>query len=174
MLIMPSLQETSKAGALKFQRSSFSMASHSAFVPAKSILVKLITKYPNSYLGHQMLGKIYEYEGGMRRAIDETERRRKIQDEYNKTHNVTPKTIKKPVARLIEKNLIEIPKLKTKDKLDSVVKQLSKSERRSLVQTLTNEMKQASKNLEFERAATLRDMILELDGTLPKLTRKGS
>ena len=110
----------------------------------------------------------------MRHAMDETERRRKIQDEYNKTHNVTPKTIKKPVARLIEKNLIEIPKLKTKDKLDSVVKQLSKSERRSLVQTLTNEMKQASKNLEFERAATLRDMILELDGTLPKLTRKGS
>ena len=110
----------------------------------------------------------------MRRAINETERRRKIQDEYNKTHNITPKTISKPINPLIEKTLVEVPKINPKDKIDSIVKRLSKPQRQALIQTLTTEMKQASKALEFERAAEIRDMILELEGTLPKLntTRK--
>ena len=105
----------------------------------------------------------------MRRAIDETERRRKIQDDYNKKHNITPKTIEKPVSKLIEKTLIELPKVKIRDRVEDFAKRLSRSERHNLIQTLTIEMKQASKALEFERAATLRDMILELEGTLPTL-----
>ncbi len=105
----------------------------------------------------------------MRRAIDETERRRKIQAEYNKTHNITPKTISKPINPLIEKTLEEVPKLTKKDKMDSLVKRLSKPQKQALIQTLTTEMKQASKALEFERAAELRDIILELEGTLPTL-----
>ena len=108
----------------------------------------------------------------MKRAIDETQRRRKIQDDYNKLHNITPKTIKKPVSRLIEKTLIETPKVDPKKKIDSLVKRMSKSEKRNLIQTLTTEMKAASKNLEFERAAMLRDIILELEGTLPTLKKK--
>ena len=110
----------------------------------------------------------------MRRAINETERRRKIQDEYNKTHNITPKTINKPINPIIEKTLVEVPKVSPKDKVDSIVKRLSKTQRQSLIQTLTTEMKQASKALEFERAAEIRDIILELEGTLPTLnsTRK--
>ena len=96
----------------------------------------------------------------MRRAIDETERRRKIQHEYNKTHNITPKTITKPVNPLIEKTLVEVPKVSPKDKVGSLVKRLSRPQRQALIQTLTTEMKQASKALEFERAAELRDMIL--------------
>ena len=105
----------------------------------------------------------------MRRAIDETERRRKIQAEYNKIHNITPKTISKPINPLIEKTLEEVPKLTKKDKVDSLVKRLSKPQKQALIQTLTTEMKQASKALEFERAAELRDIILELEGTLPTL-----
>ena len=105
----------------------------------------------------------------MRRAIDETERRRKIQAEYNKTHNITPKTISKPINPLIEKTLEEVPKLTKKDKVDSLIKRLSKPQKQALIQTLTTEMKQASKALEFERAAELRDIILELEGTLPTL-----
>ena len=105
----------------------------------------------------------------MKRAIDETYRRRKIQDDYNKKHHITPKTIEKPVSRLIEKTLIEIPKVKNKDNIDDLFKRMSRTERRNLIQTLTIEMKQASKDLEFERAANLRDMILELEGTLPVL-----
>ena len=110
----------------------------------------------------------------MRRAIDETERRRKIQAKYNKTHNITPKTISKPINPLIEKTLVEAPKVSLKDKAGSLVKRLSKPQRQALIQTLTTEMKQASKALEFERAAEIRDIILELEGTLPTLntTRK--
>ena len=92
-----------------------------------------------------------------------------IQDDYNKVHHITPKTIEKPVARLIEKTLIEVPKVKSKDRVEDFVKRLSKNERSNLIQTLTAEMKQASKALEFERAATIRDMILELEGTLPAM-----
>ncbi len=103
----------------------------------------------------------------MKRAINETERRRKIQNDYNKIHNITPKTIEKPVTKLIEKNLIEVPKINPKDRIEDFVKKLSKPEKRNLIQTLTTEMKAASKNLEFERAATLRDIILELEGNLP-------
>ena len=103
----------------------------------------------------------------MKRAMDETERRRKIQDEYNKKNHITPKTIEKPISRLIEKTLIEIPKVKDKDRIGDLFKRMSRPERRNLIQTLTIEMKQASKALEFERAANIRDMILELEGTLP-------
>ena len=108
----------------------------------------------------------------MRRAIDETERRRKIQDDYNKKHNITPKTISKPINPLIEKTLVEVPKVNKKDKVGSLAKKMSKAERQSLIQTLTNEMRIASKALEFERAANLRDIILELEGTLPKIIKK--
>ena len=107
----------------------------------------------------------------MKRAMDETERRRKIQDEYNKKNHITPKTIEKPIARLIEKTLIEIPKVKDKDRIGDLFKRMSRPERRNLIQTLTIEMKQASKALEFERAANIRDMILELEGTLPVINK---
>ena len=59
--------------------------------------------------------------------------------------------------------------MKSKDNIESIDKRLSKNERRNLIQTLMTEMKQASKALEFERAANLRDMILELEGTLPMI-----
>ena len=74
---------------------------------------------------------------------------------------------------MIEKTLIETPKVKPKDRIGDFAKRLSKTERGNLIQALTNEMKQASKALEFERAATLRDMILELEGTLPTLGSTG-
>ena len=105
----------------------------------------------------------------MRRAMNETKRRRNIQEDFNRTHNITPKTISKPVTPLIDKSLVEVPKTKSKDKVISISKKLSKAEKNSLIQSLTTEMKSASKSLEFERAALLRDIILELEGTLPKM-----
>ena len=69
---------------------------------AKAILVKLITKYPNSYMGHQLLGKIYEYEGGMRRAIDEyvaaVDIKKKDYDSYYKIANLLNELGKKEEA----------------------------------------------------------------------------
>ncbi len=90
----------------------------------------------------------------MRRAIDETNRRRSLQDAFNKEHNITPKTIKKNVAEIIE-----ISKDVTKPE-----KNLSAAEKNELIKKLERDMKEASKMLEFEYAALLRDRIIELRG----------
>ena len=78
---------------------------------AKAILVKLITKYPNSYLGHQTLGKIYEYEGGMRRAIDEyvaaVDIKKNDYDSYYKIANLLNELGKKDEAVEMLQNLVK-------------------------------------------------------------------
>ena len=99
----------------------------------------------------------------MARAMAETNRRRHIQSDYNREHGITPKTIEKPVAPLIEMPLIETPKKNKKASAQSFAK-LSKTERRQFIERLTEEMKEASRRLEYERAAELRDMIIELEG----------
>jgi len=97
----------------------------------------------------------------MRRAMDETSRRRKIQEEYNAKFHVTPKTIQKPIAPLIE---LPLKKSDKKPKSTSeLIKKLSPAQKRNLVKSLTAEMKEASRALEFERAAELRDIILKLE-----------
>ncbi len=97
----------------------------------------------------------------MQRAIDETLRRRTVQAQYNRKHHVTPKTIVKPVKELIETTLVaeEQAEYGTKKK-----HKMTKKEKDALIRTLTKEMQDASRALEFERAAELRDMIFELEG----------
>ena len=91
----------------------------------------------------------------MEKAIKETERRRKIQKEYNEKHGITPKTIVKPVRDVIE--------IRTKDSVEKDFKrQMSRPEKEKLIASLTKEMKAAAKLLEFEHAAYLRDKIEEL------------
>lgn len=102
----------------------------------------------------------------MQRAIDETERRRAIQQAYNRAHGITPKTIVKPIKPLIEMTLVAESKPKYGEK--GRKKKLTKKQKDSLVKSLLAEMKEASRALEFERAAELRDMILELEGELSK------
>ena len=103
----------------------------------------------------------------MQRAMDETERRREIQQAYNKEHGIVPQTIKKPIKPLIETTLVA-ETMAAYDAGEKPKKKLSKKDKENLVKTLLKEMQQASRAMEFERAAELRDMILELDGTLPK------
>lgn len=98
----------------------------------------------------------------MRRAMDETLRRRKIQEEYNRENHVTPKTIEKPIAPLIELPLKKSEKSKTKS-TGELLKKLTPTQKKNLVKSLTAQMNEASKNLEFERAAELRDIILKLE-----------
>ena len=99
----------------------------------------------------------------MQRAMDETERRRAVQDAYNKEHGIVPTTISKPVKALIETTLVA-EKSASYTAGDGKKKKLSKKEKESLLKSLTQEMKMASRALEFERAAELRDMIFELEG----------
>lgn len=91
----------------------------------------------------------------MEKAITETERRRAIQQQYNKEHNITPKTIVKKVG-----DIIEISTHANDDKKPK--KKLTRAEREKLIEQLTKEMKAAAKLLEFEHAAYLRDKIKSL------------
>lgn len=94
----------------------------------------------------------------MERAINETNRRREIQMKYNEEHGITPKTIIKKVADVIEISGSGRVRSEGKGKQ----KQLTRSEREQLITRLTREMKQAAKMLEFEHAAYLRDRINKL------------
>ena len=93
----------------------------------------------------------------MKAAIDETNRRRKIQDDYNKEHGITPKTIIKAVFDVIEAT--------RPDETESNKKR-SKKDTAKLIASLTKEMQKAAKMLDFELAASLRDKIKELSETI--------
>ncbi|WP_276933652.1 excinuclease ABC subunit UvrB [Dielma fastidiosa] len=96
----------------------------------------------------------------MSKAINETNRRRSIQIEYNKAHNIIPKTIIKPVHEVMhskETQEMATAYMKKKNKL-------GKKDKVKLLESLEKEMKEAAKALDFERAAELRDMIIELRG----------
>ena len=90
----------------------------------------------------------------MNEAITETERRRNIQEEYNRVHNIVPKTIIKEIPEVVS-NEIEVKPKKEK--------KLTKEEKLSMIEDLTKEMKEAASNLDFERAMQLRDIIFELE-----------
>ena len=95
----------------------------------------------------------------MQRAMDETSRRRSIQQQYNEEHGIVPKTIIKEI-----RDLIAISKVAedTGTYDTTSYEELSKSERKELIAKLEDEMREAAKTLDFETAATLRDTILEL------------
>ena len=96
----------------------------------------------------------------MKAAMDETQRRRSIQDAYNREHGIVPKTIIKSV-----REVLEISKTAEEDTIRGRKKRkLSDAERAAEIEKLTKEMKEASKMLEFEYAAVLRDRIIELQG----------
>ncbi|KRL28413.1 excision endonuclease subunit UvrB [Limosilactobacillus frumenti DSM 13145] len=105
----------------------------------------------------------------MQKAIDETARRRKIQQAYNKKHGITPKTIIKPIQEAISA---------TKKSADSGEKEtdtefttkdfakLSHTAQENMVEELTEQMRAAAKRLDFEQAATLRDTVMELQSQM--------
>lgn len=139
-------------------------ADKEGFLRSDTSLIQIIGRAARNAHGHVIMyaGRITD---SMKRAIDETARRREIQQGYNKAHGITPKTIVKPIKPLIETTLVAESGGKYEVKPGK--KKLTKKDRENLIKTLTREMQQASRALEFERAAELRDMILELDGSLP-------
>jgi excinuclease ABC subunit B len=108
--------------------------------------------------------------GSMKRAIDETNRRRQIQDAYNKEHGITPKTIQKKVVELIKLTKVAEEDT-TKTYSAKTLKKLSGHSIEKQAQELEKKMRDAAKHLDFERAAEYRDRIILLKGELGK--RKG-
>jgi excinuclease ABC subunit B len=99
----------------------------------------------------------------MRRAIEETERRRSIQEAFNRAHHITPKSVQAAVRDVISA---------TKEVSDTVlaakpIRDLSARERIRMANQLRKEMKEAARNWEFERAAALRDLLMELESQRP-------
>ncbi len=118
-------------------------------------------------------GKVIMYAdtvtGSMQRAIDETNRRREIQKKYNEEHGIVPKTIVKGIRDIIE---IEHDEERARTKATkSSIKKMSSSERAKLIEDLTKEMREASRKLEFEQAAFIRDRIAELRAEGEKIAK---
>ena len=108
-------------------------------------------------------GRVIMYADRISKAMDvamkETDRRRKIQDDYNKAHGITPASVKKSVRSVIEATKVMEPSMeeyKGKTPLE-----LTKKELNDYIKKLEKEMKQAAQDLQFERAAQLRDLIFE-------------
>ena len=91
----------------------------------------------------------------MEEAINETARRRSIQEAYNKEHNIVPKTIIKEIREVVSNEIEEKTNKKETTKM-------SKKEKESILIKIEEEMKEAAKQLDFERAMELRDILFEL------------
>ena len=98
----------------------------------------------------------------MEKAISETSRRREIQEKYNLDHGIVPKSVSKEISAGLR---AIIPEKETESKLD--IKRIPKEELPALVKELTAQMQLAAANLEFERAALLRDQISEIESKNP-------
>ena len=134
-------------------------ADKEGFLRSKTALIQTVGR-----AARHVEGKVIMYAdaatGSMKVAIDETNRRRKIQTDYNKEHNITPETIQKTI-RDIGQRLKELqPEAETVQELD--LSKVPKDQVKQLIRELTAEMKVAAGQMDFERAAILRDQMLEL------------
>jgi excinuclease ABC subunit B len=133
-------------------------ADKEGFLRAERSLIQTIGRAARNANGHVIM-YADKITGSMERAISETNRRRTIQQEYNKKHGLVPKTIIKEIRDVIE---IGAKDKKALSSHTSGEKKISRAEREKLIEQLTREMKAASAKLEFEQAAYIRDRIKEL------------
>jgi excinuclease ABC subunit B len=103
-----------------------------------------------------------ELTDSMRRAIEETERRRAIQLAYNERHGITPETVRKAITDILELTHYREAKSAKVSEISDVIKRMPREELVRIIATLEEEMAEAAAALEFERAAELRDQIREL------------
>ena len=132
-------------------------ADKEGFLRSTSALIQIIGR-----AARHLEGKVLMYADtmtdSMKRAIEETDRRRTIQEAYNKEHNITPVS----VAKEIDEGLRAIIPKKEDDKPKLDLKRIPKDEYAGLIKDLSAQMDLASANLEFEKAAELRDVIAEI------------
>ena len=127
-------------------------ADKQGFLRSERSLIQTIGRAARNANGRVIMYADY-ISDAMDKAIKETERRRNIQDKYNKEHNITPKTIIKEIHEVISN---------TDTRNEEKKQKLSKKEKKDLMINVENEMKEAAKNLDFERAMELRDILFEL------------
>ncbi|KKP36480.1 MAG: excinuclease ABC subunit B [Candidatus Peregrinibacteria bacterium GW2011_GWA2_33_10] len=129
-------------------------ADKEGFLRSESALIQTIGRAARNINGHVIMyaDKITD---GMKKAISETERRRKIQMEYNEKHGITPQTIKKAIRDI----QIERKEASDKRKKHLDVTKVPKEEMSRLIKHLETQMDLAAQNMEFEKAADLRDEI---------------
>ena len=130
-------------------------ADKEGFLRTETSLIQTIGRAARNVSGRVIMYADY-ISKAMKAAIDETDRRRTIQDNYNKEHGITPKTVQKSVRDVIEATKPAESKYKGKKPLE-----LTQKELKDYVKELETEMKQAAADLQFERAAQLRDQIFE-------------
>ena len=127
-------------------------ADKEGFLRSSRSLIQTIGRCARNANGHVIM-YADKMTDSMDYAIKETARRRKIQIEYNKEHNITPTTIKKEIREVISN---------IDDKKDKKPKKLTKKELAKNIEKIEEEMKDAAKNLDFERAMELRDILFEM------------
>ena len=126
-------------------------ANKQGFLRSERSLIQTIGRCARNSEGHVIMYADTVSEA-MENAIKETKRRREIQEEYNKVHGIIPKTISKEIKEVVSNN-IEDKKINDK---------MSKKDKTILISDIESEMKEAAKNLDFERAMELRDILFEL------------
>ncbi len=127
-------------------------ADKQGFLRSERSLIQTIGRAARNSNGRVIMYADY-ISDSMEKAIFETERRRKIQEEYNKKHGIVPKTIIKEIRDVISNKA---------DNDDVKTEKLSKREKQKLMVNIENEMREAAKNLDFERAMELRDILFEM------------
>ena len=131
-------------------------ADKEGFLRSTRSLIQTIGRCARNANGHVIMygDKITD---SMKSAIDETSRRRKIQEKYNKEHGIIPQTIKKEISEVISNIDTKEPKNK---------KKLTKKEIARNIESIEEEMREAARNLDFERAMELRDILFEMKSSL--------
>jgi len=135
-------------------------ADKEGFLRSERALIQTMGRAARNSNGHVIL-YADRMTDSMTKAMDETRRRRDIQREYNVKHGITPTTIKKEIRDVIRATLVSEEAITYLEKVTQG-KKLTKDEKTTLLVTLEKEMKEAAKALDFERAAEIRDTILEL------------
>ena len=132
-------------------------ADKEGFLRSETALMQIMGRAARHLQGHVIM-YADRITGSMKAAIEETERRRKTQEAYNTKHGITPKTIQKAIKdnRLSGSKVVE----EALDKAD--ISNMDKNEIRYYIQELEKQMDLAARNLEYEKAATIRDRITEV------------
>ncbi len=128
-------------------------ADKEGFLRSDRSLIQTIGRCARNANGHVIMygDKITD---SMQYAIDETARRRSIQDKYNKEHNIVPETIQKEIREVISNT--------SEEKGNKKPKQISRKEKEKIMESIEQEMREAAKSLNFERAMELRDILFEM------------